>query len=85
MVNTAPHFGHLIFVSFDTPAHPKENTAKRANTKEMLTHFLITTHLLSSIRLFALIQADLTLLPCDGDEIAVHGNRCTVMEVELVD
>jgi hypothetical protein len=29
-------------------AHPKENTAKIANTIKMLTHFLITVHLLSS-------------------------------------
>ena len=47
MVKTAPHFGHLIFVSFDVPAHPKEKTATSANAKNMLTHFLITTHLLS--------------------------------------
>jgi hypothetical protein len=47
-VKTAPHFGHLIFASFCTPAHPKEKTAKIANAKKILTHFLITLHLLSS-------------------------------------
>jgi hypothetical protein len=40
-VKTAPHFGHLIFASFDTPAHPKEKTAKIANARMILTHFLI--------------------------------------------
>src|SRR5512136_2802255 len=29
-------------------AHPKENTANTANNIKMLTHFLITVHLLSS-------------------------------------
>jgi len=48
-VKTAPHFGHLIFASFVTPAHPNENTAKSANAKKILTHFLITLHLLSSM------------------------------------
>jgi hypothetical protein len=48
-VKTAPHFGHLIFASFEIPAHPKEKTAKTANAKKILTHFLITIHLLSSI------------------------------------
>jgi hypothetical protein len=48
-VKTAPHFGHLIFVSFEIVPQPKENTAKSANAKKMLTHFLITLHLLSSI------------------------------------
>jgi hypothetical protein len=39
--------GHLTFASFETPAHPKENTAKIANSIMMLTHFLIPIHLLS--------------------------------------
>jgi hypothetical protein len=47
-VKTAPHLGHLIFASFETLAHPKENTANTANNIKMLTHFLITVHLLSS-------------------------------------
>jgi hypothetical protein len=47
-VKTAPHLGHLIFASFATLAHPKENTANTANNIKMLTHFLITIHLLSS-------------------------------------
>jgi hypothetical protein len=47
-VKTAPHLGHLIFASFATLAHPKENTANTANNIKMLTHFLITLHLLSS-------------------------------------
>jgi len=47
-VKTAPHLGHLIFASFATLAHPKENTANTANNIKMLTHFLITVHLLSS-------------------------------------
>ena len=45
----APHFGHLTFVSFVYVAHPKEKTAKTANTNKILIHFLITIHLLSSI------------------------------------
>jgi hypothetical protein len=54
----APHLGHLIFASFATPAHPKEKTANIANAKKILTHFLITIHLLSSIdnELFILIE-----------------------------
>jgi hypothetical protein len=48
----APHFGHLTFVSFVYVAHPKEKTAKAANTKNILTHFLITAHLLSSIYIY---------------------------------
>jgi hypothetical protein len=48
-VKTAPHFGHLIFASFDIPAHPKEKTDNIANAKKMLTHFFITPHLLSSM------------------------------------
>ncbi len=48
MVKTAPHFGHLTFVSLDTPAHPKEKTAKSANAKKMLINFLMIAHLLSS-------------------------------------
>ena len=46
-VKTAPHFGHLIFASFETFAHPSENTANNANAKKILTHFLINLHLLS--------------------------------------
>ena len=46
MVKTAPHFGHLTFASFDTPAHPIDKTAKIANAMKMLTHFLITYYLL---------------------------------------
>ena len=46
-VKTAPHFGHLIFVSLATPAHPNEKTAKSANAKKILINFLITNHLLS--------------------------------------
>jgi hypothetical protein len=49
---TAPHFGHLTFVSFVYVAHPTEKTAKSANAKKMLTHFLITIHLLSSIHIY---------------------------------
>ncbi len=45
-MKTAPHFGHLIFVSLATPAHPKENTAKRNNTIKNANHFFIATHLL---------------------------------------
>jgi len=54
----APHFGHLIFASLATPAHPKEKTANIANAKKRLTHFLITIHLLSSIdkELFVLVE-----------------------------
>jgi hypothetical protein len=48
-VKTAPHFGHLTFASFDGVAHPKGKTAKIANVKKILTHFLITIHLLSSM------------------------------------
>jgi hypothetical protein len=47
-VKTAPHLGHLIFASFETLAHPKANNANTANNIKMLTHFLITVHLLSS-------------------------------------
>jgi hypothetical protein len=49
MVKTAPHFGHLTFVSLDTPAHPKEKTAKSTNAKKILISFLIIAHLLSSV------------------------------------
>ena len=49
---TAPHFGHLTFVSFVYAAHPTEKTANIANAKKMLTHFLITLHLLSSIYVY---------------------------------
>jgi abortive infection bacteriophage resistance protein len=44
----APHFGHLIFASFEIPAHPKEKTAKITNAKKIFTHFLMTIYLLSS-------------------------------------
>jgi hypothetical protein len=57
-VKTAPHFGHFTLVSFDIPAHPKAKTAKIANAKKMLTHFLITLHLLSLTRKFASNQID---------------------------
>jgi len=49
-VKTAPHFGHFIFASFDTPVHPNEKTAKIANAMKMLTHFLILFHLLSQLK-----------------------------------
>ena len=49
---TAPHFGHFTFVSFVYVAHPTEKTAKIANAKKMLTHFLITIHLLSSTHIY---------------------------------
>jgi len=54
----APHFGHLIFASFEIVPHPKEKTAKTANAKKILTHFLMTIHLLSPIdkELFTLIE-----------------------------
>jgi hypothetical protein len=47
-VKTAPHFGHLTFVSFDTPVHPREKTVKIANAKRILITFFITLHLLTS-------------------------------------
>jgi hypothetical protein len=40
-VNTAPHFGHLIFVSPGVP-QPKEKIANIANAKKILTILLIT-------------------------------------------
>jgi len=40
-VNTAPHFGHLIFVSPAVP-HPKEKIANIANAKKIHTILLIT-------------------------------------------
>jgi hypothetical protein len=46
-VKTAPHLGHLTFVSFEIPVHPKAKPANIPNAKKMLTHFLITLHLLS--------------------------------------
>jgi len=46
-VKTAPHLGHLTFASFEIVPQPKEKTANIANAKKMLTHFLITLHLLS--------------------------------------
>jgi hypothetical protein len=62
-LKTAPHLGHLIFASLETPAHPKEKTANTTNAKKMLTHFLITIHLLSSINkeLLVLIEVILTI------------------------
>jgi hypothetical protein len=39
-------------VSFVYVAHPTERTASSANAKKMLTHFLITIHLLSSIHIY---------------------------------
>ncbi len=62
-LKTAPHLGHLIFASLETPAHPKEKTANTTNAKKILTHFLITIHLLSSIdrELLALIEIVLTM------------------------
>jgi hypothetical protein len=63
-VKTAPHFGHLIFASFCTPAHPKEKTANIANAKKILTHFLITLHLLSSMDPM-LIFKEIVLTPND--------------------
>ena len=42
MVKTAPHFGHLIFASLDTPAHPKEKSASSVNPKKILAHLFIT-------------------------------------------
>jgi len=56
IVKMAPHFGHLTFVSFVYVAHPAEKIAKIANAKKMLTHFLIITHLLSSI--YILVNQD---------------------------
>jgi len=47
-VKTAPHFGHLIFVSLDTP-HPREKTVNIANAKKTLINLFITLHLLSSL------------------------------------
>ncbi len=46
-VKTAPHFGHFTLVSFETPAHPKENVAKTAIARIVLISFLIPIHLLS--------------------------------------
>ena len=48
-MNTAPHFGHLIFVFLSSCAHPKPKIDKATNTIKILTHFLITLHLLSSM------------------------------------
>jgi len=58
-VKTAPHFGHLIFVSFPTDAHPKEKTAKIANAIKMFTHFLMTTY--SFRQLISILMANLNL------------------------
>ena len=62
-LKTAPHLGHLIFASLETPAHPKEKTANTTNAKKILTHFLITIHLLSSIdkTLLFLVEMILTI------------------------
>jgi len=40
MVNTAPHLGHLIFVSFDTP-HPSAKTPTIINTNTKLINLFI--------------------------------------------
>jgi hypothetical protein len=40
MVKTAPHFGHLTFVSLDAPAHPKEKNAKRIKARIKLSIFV---------------------------------------------
>ena len=62
-LKTAPHLGHLIFASLEIPAHPKEKTANTTIAKKILTHFLITIHLLSSIdkTLLFLVEMILTL------------------------
>jgi hypothetical protein len=57
MVKTAPHFGHLTFVSLDTPAHPKEKTAKSTNAKKMRINFLMIAHLLSSSDMMVLFPS----------------------------
>jgi len=51
----------LIFASFCTVAHPKEKIDKITNAKKMLTHFLITLHLLSSMNEYASIFWKITL------------------------
>jgi hypothetical protein len=48
-VKTAPHIGHLIFVSLAKPAHPKENTAEIANANKKLVHFLTLTSLFQKL------------------------------------
>ncbi len=70
MVKTAPHFGHLIFVSLATPAHPKEKTAKSTNAKKMLTHFRIIAHLLSSVNVNGSISAPVQIL--QDNSVAGH-------------
>jgi len=45
-VKTAPHLGHLTFVSFAMLAHPKENAAKIPKINSKLTHFFIVSYLL---------------------------------------
>jgi hypothetical protein len=64
-VKTAPHFGHLIFASFDTPPHPNEKIAKITNAMKMLSHFRITLHLLSLLDTIALSSSVTRLLPDD--------------------
>jgi hypothetical protein len=66
MVKTAPHFGHLIFWSFDTPAQPNEKTATSANAKNILTHFFIPNHLLSSMDMMPFCSH-----PRSGDEVLI--------------
>lgn len=46
MVKTAPHFGHFTLASLLTP-QPKENAARTANAKTMLTNFFTPLYLLS--------------------------------------
>ena len=55
-VKTAPHLGHFTFVSFDTPAQPKENVAKTANANITLISFLTPLHLLSFFEYFELYK-----------------------------
>ena len=48
MLKMAPHFGHLIFVSFEAPVHPIEKTVNSINAKKILIHFVMVIYLLSS-------------------------------------
>jgi hypothetical protein len=41
----APHFGHLIIVSFDIRAHPKKRTDRIVNAKKMFIHLLMMSPL----------------------------------------
>jgi hypothetical protein len=49
LANTSPQYGHLIFLSVDAPAHPKEKNPKNTNTKTidkmMFTDFDIVRRL----------------------------------------